>query len=78
MLKGRDLITIFSRFVDPKKGSMVAQDARVQVRTPEGKHYDVMGVNLVENKIFGAKETHRIVISTHEEVAKMGKPFKLL
>ena len=78
MLKGRDLITIFSRFVDPKKGSMVAQDARVQVRTPDGKHYDVMGVNLVENKIFGAKETHRIVITTHEEVAKMGSPIKLL
>ena len=78
MLKGRDLITIFSRFVDPKKGSMVAQDARVQVRTPEGKHYDVMGVNLVENKLFGAKETHRIVITTHEEVAKMGSPIKLL
>ena len=78
MLKGRDLITIFSRFVDPKKGSMVAQDARVQVRTPDGKHYDIMTVNLVENKIFGARETHRIVISTHEEVAKMGSPIKLL
>ena len=78
MLKGRDLITIFSRFVDPKKGSMVAQDARVQIRTPDGKHYDIMSVNLVENKIFGAKETHRIVISTHEEVAKMGSPIKLL
>jgi hypothetical protein len=78
MLKGRELITIFGRFVDPKKGSMVAQDARVQVRTPDGKHYDVMGVNLVENKIFGARETHRIVISTHEEVAKMGSPIKLL
>ena len=78
MLKGRDLITIFSRFVDPKKGSKVAQDARVQIRTPDGKHYDVMSVNLVENKIFGARETHRIVISTHEEVAIMGKPIKLL
>jgi len=78
MLKGRDIITIFDRFVGPKKGSSVAQDARVQVRTPDGKHFDVMGVNLVENKIFGAKETHRIVISTHEEVAKMGKPIKLL
>jgi len=78
MLKGRDLITIFERFVDPKKGSPVAQDARVQVRTPDGKHYDIMGVNLVENKILGAKETHRIVISTHEETAKMGSPIKLL
>ena len=78
MLKGRDIMTILDRFVGPKKGSSVAQDARVQVRTPDGKHYDVMSVNLVENKIFGARETHRIVISTHEETAKMGSPIKLL
>jgi len=78
MLRGRDIIMIFDRFVGPKKGSSVAQDARVQVRTPEGKHFDVMSVNLVENKILGAKETHRIVITTHEEVATMGKPIKLL
>ena len=74
MLKGRDLIMIFERFVGPKKGSSVAQDARVQVRTPEGRYYDVMSVNLVENKIIGARETHRIVITTHDEVAKMGEP----
>ena len=73
MLKGRDLIMIFERFVGPKKGSSVAQDARVQVRTPEGRYYDVQGINLVENKILGARETHRIVITTHDEVAKMGK-----
>ena len=78
MLKGRDLIMIFDRFVGPKKGSSVAQDARVQIRTPEGRHLDIMGVNLVENKLIGAKETHRIVISTHEETAKMGEPIKLL
>ena len=74
MLNGRDLIMVFYRFVGPKKRSSVAQDARVQVRTPDGRHYDVMSVNLVENKIIGARETHRIVISTHDEVAKMGKP----
>ena len=74
MLKGRDLIMIFDRFVGPKKGSSVAQDARVQVRTPDGRHYDVMTVDLVENKILGSKETHRIVISTHPEVASMGSP----
>ena len=55
MLKGRDLIMIFDRFVGPKKGSSVAQDARVQVRTPDGRHYDVMSGNLVENKILGAR-----------------------
>ena len=69
---------IFDRFVGPKKGSGVAQDARVQVRTPDGRHYDVMSVNLVENKIFGARETHRIVITTHDEVAKMGAPKLIL
>ena len=74
MLKGRDLIMIFDRFVGPKKGSSVAQDARVQVKTPDGRFFDVMSVNLVENKIIGARETHRIVITTHEEIAKMGKP----
>ena len=74
MLKGRDLIMIFDRFVGPKKGSSVAQDARVQVKTPDGRFYDVQGINLVENKIIGARETHRIVITTHEEIAKMGKP----
>ena len=78
MLKGRDIIMIFERFVGPKKGSSIAQDARVQVRTPDGRQYDVQGINLVENKIIGARETHRIVISTHEELAKMGKPIKLL
>ena len=78
MLKGRDLIMVFDRFVGPKKGSSVAQDARVQVKTPDGRFFDVMSVNLVENKIIGARETHRIVISTHEGVAKMGSPIKLL
>ncbi len=58
MLKGRDLIMIFDRFVGPKKGSGVAQDARVQVRTPDGRHYDVMSVNLVENKIIGARDAY--------------------
>ena len=37
MLKGRDLIMIFDRFVGPKKGSSVAQDARVQVQNPRWK-----------------------------------------
>ena len=50
MLKGRDLIMIFERFVGPKQKASVTQDARVQVRTPDGRHYDIKGVDLVENK----------------------------
>ena len=73
MLKGRDLFPILERFLGTKQKSSVAQDARVQIRTPDGRLYDIVGVNLVENKILGARESHRLVIHTHEEVAKMGK-----
>ena len=78
MLKGRDLMPILERFLGPKMKASVAQDARVQVRTPDGRYFDVQSINLVENKILGARETHRLVISTHEEVAKMGKPTLIL
>ena len=74
MLKGRDLMPILERFLGPKMKASVAQDARVQIRTPDGRHFDIQSINLVENKILGARETHRIVISTHDEVAKMGAP----
>ncbi len=73
MLKGRDLMPILERFLGPKMKASVAQDARVQVRTPDGRYFDVQSINLVENKILGARESHRLVIHTHEEVAKMGK-----
>jgi len=78
MLKGRDLMPILERFLGPKMKASVAQDARVQVRTPDGRYFDVQSINLVENKILGARETHRLVISTHEEVSKMGKPTLIL
>ena len=78
MLKGRDLMPILERFLGPKMKASVAQDARVQIRTPDGRHFDIQSNNLVENKILGARETHRLVISTHEEVAKMGKPTLIL
>ncbi len=78
MLKSRDLMPILERFLGPKMKASVAQDARVQIRTPDGRHFDIQSINLVENKILGARETHRLVISTHEEVAKMGKPTLVL
>ena len=78
MLKGRDLMPILERFLGPKMKASVAQDARVQIRTPDGRHFDIQSINLVQNKILGARETHRLVISTHEEVAKMGKPTLVL
>ena len=73
MFKGRDLMPVLDKFLGTKQKSSVAQDARVQIRTPDGRLYDIVGVNLVENKILGARETHRLVITTHEEEAKISK-----
>ena len=35
--------------------SPVAQEARVQVAFPNGDYYDVKGIQLLENKLVGAK-----------------------
>ena len=43
--------------------SPVAQDARVQVCLPNGEMYDVKGIQLMENKLLGVRETHRLVIT---------------
>ena len=37
----------------------VAQNARVQVVLPNGEFYDVKGIQLLENKLIGVRETHR-------------------
>lgn len=53
--------------------SPVAQEARVQVFLPDGKYYDVTGIQLLENKLFGARETHRIAITIDAEKWRMGE-----
>ena len=55
------------------KNSPVAQQARVQVALPDGKYYDVKGIQLMENKILGARETHRLVITVDVEAWRMGE-----
>ena len=54
MFKGRDLMPLLDKFLGPKQKASVTQDARVQVRTPDGKHFDIAGVNLVENTVITA------------------------
>ena len=55
-----------------------AQQARVQVALPDGKYYDVTGIQLMENKILGARETHRLVITVDVEAWRMGNVTKKL
>jgi len=50
--------------------------ARIQVRTSDGVYHDVKSMKLLENRIFGSRETHRIVIEVTPERAPMGKVVK--
>jgi len=58
--------------------SPVAQEARVQVVLPNGEFYDITGVQLMENKLLGVRETHRLVITLEPEKWQMGKVIKKL
>ena len=40
-----------------------AQNARVQVCLPDGKFYDISSLQLMENKLLGVRETHRLVFT---------------
>jgi hypothetical protein len=44
-----------------------AQNARVQVCLPDGKFYDISSLRLMENKIIGHRESHRLVFTIQTE-----------
>ena len=56
----------------------VAQEARVQVVLPNGEFYDIEGVQLLENKLLGVRETHRLAITIEPTQWHMGKVVKKL
>ena len=56
----------------------VAQNARVQVCLPNGEMYDITGIQLMENKLIGVRESHRLVITIDKENWSMGKVLKKL
>jgi len=56
----------------------VAQNARVQVCLPNGEMYDITGIQLMENKLIGVRESHRLVITIDKENWRMGKVIKKL
>ena len=58
--------------------SPIAQDARVQVCLPNGEMYDVKGIQLMENKLLGVRETHRLAITIEPTQWHMGKVIKKL
>ena len=63
----------FRRVLDKFLISPVSKNARVQIELPNGKFLDVVSVKLLENKIIGSKESHRLVLKTKEPADNMGK-----
>ena len=58
--------------------SDAASNARVQVCLPNGEYYDINGMQLLENKLIGVRETHRLVITINPESWQMGQVIKKL
>jgi len=69
---------LFRQVLDKLMFSPVAQNARVQVALPDGKFYDIKGIQLMENKLLGVRETHRIVLVIDPEKWRMGNVVKKL
>ena len=64
MLRTKELMQLLEQF---NKGSETGGYARVQVVSksqPNARPKDIREVQLVENKIIGSTETHRLIILT--------------
>ena len=72
MLSGKALRQILDKMMK----SPVAQEARVQIQLPDGQYLDITSLQMMENKILGARETHRLVITIKPETWKMGQILK--
>tara|TARA_E500000318_G_scaffold71377_1_gene66102 strand:+ start:46 stop:270 length:225 start_codon:yes stop_codon:yes gene_type:complete len=74
MFTGKVLRQVLDKFM---KGE-VAANARVQVLLPNGEFYDINGMKLLQNKLIGVRESHRLVFTVTPEKWKMGKVIKKL
>ena len=72
MVSGKLLRQVLDKFLK----SPVAQEARVQVCLPDGKFYDIQDIKLMENKILGVRETHRLVMTLYTSKWNMGEVIK--
>ena len=70
-MTGKELAQVLNKFLK----SPNAQNARVQIEMPNGVKLDVYQIQLLENRIIGDRDTHRINIKgqTLAGTWKMGK-----
>ena len=69
---------LLRQVLDKMLKSPVAQNARIQVCLPDGKYYDITSLQLMENKLIGFRESHRLVFTVKAESWNMGKVIKKL
>ena len=69
---------LFRQILDKFIASPVGGEARVQVVLPNGEFYDITGAKLMQNKLIGVRESHRIVLTVTPERARMGKVLRRL
>ena len=74
MFTGKILRQALDKFM---KGE-VAKNAKVNVCLPNGELYDIKDISLMENKLIGVRESHRLVITITPEGWQSGKDIKKL
>mgnify|MGYP003634055116 FL=1 len=67
---------LFRQTLDKFLKAPIAQEARVQICLPDGQFFDIRDIKLLENKLLGVRETHRLVITVQREQVQMGNPIK--
>ena len=67
---------IIRQVLDKFLKAETVKHARMQVMTADGVFHDIKSVKLLENRIIGHRESHRIVIEVIPEHAPMGKVIK--
>ena len=68
-ITGKILDQVLKKFMKAE----VAKNARVQVELPNGEIYDMTDILLLENKILGDSETHRLVFRCQKPIHNLGK-----
>ena len=81
MISGKILAEQLEKFLK----SPTCQNARVQVKLPQGEfhspdgYFDILSKSLMENNVIGSRETHRIVLElSTTESWRMGSVKKKL
>ena len=68
----------FRQGLDKFFKSPTCQGARVQIELPNGDMYDLTAMMLLENRVLGTRETHRLVLKAEKPTLVMGKTIKKL